>query len=94
MEYCKGLKGGYPYARAITRILEYCVIILGRESPKAMKRTSLVTSNPCSKNMRIFKDVDGIFKHTDADDVVAPLPDPKGSYTLELIYKKLHQMNL
>lgn len=54
----------------------------------------MISSNTCLKNMGIFKDVDGLYKHTDAENVYAPPPTPVGGYTLELIYNKLHEMDI
>ncbi|KAI5439969.1 hypothetical protein KIW84_025359 [Lathyrus oleraceus] len=44
-----------------------------------------------SKNL---SDVDGLYEHTDAENVYAPPPSPVGGYTLELIYNKLHEMDI
>ena len=44
--------------------------------------------------MGIFKDVDGIFKHTDGENVYAPPPAPEGGYTIEFLYNKLHEIDI
>ncbi|CAI8592285.1 unnamed protein product [Vicia faba] len=44
--------------------------------------------------MGIFKDVDGIFKHTDVENVYAPPPTPEVGYTMEFLYSKLHKMDI
>ncbi|KAI5401224.1 hypothetical protein KIW84_065901 [Lathyrus oleraceus] len=44
-----------------------------------------------SKNL---SDADGLYKHTDVENVYAPPPAPIGGYTLELIYNKLHEMDI
>ncbi|KAL5097355.1 hypothetical protein RYX36_001682 [Vicia faba] len=59
-----------------------------------MGKTSLITSQNCRKNMRIFKDVDGIYIHSDIEDVVAPPPALEGGNTMELIYNKLTQIDI
>ncbi|KAI5432725.1 hypothetical protein KIW84_020141 [Lathyrus oleraceus] len=46
------------------------------------------------ENFNQLKDVDGLYKHTDAENVYAPPPSPVGGYTLELIYNKLHEMDI
>ncbi|CAI8614103.1 unnamed protein product [Vicia faba] len=94
IEFSKGLFGGYPYARATTKVLNTCAVELHREPSKNMGRTSIISSNTFLKNMGIFKDVNGIFKHTVVEDVVAPLLAPEGGYTMEFIYNKLYEMDL
>lgn len=94
MEYSRSLTSGYPYERAITKLLVSCGIELYREPSKKMGRTSMISSNTCLKNMGIFKDVYGLYKHTDAENVYAPPSAPEGGYTLELIYNKLHEMDI
>ncbi|KAL5054960.1 hypothetical protein RYX36_035642, partial [Vicia faba] len=88
------LTSSYPYAREITRILENFEITLRREPTKKMGKTSVFTGGNWSKNMGIFKDVDGIFKPTDAENVYAPPPALEGGQTMEFIYNKLHDMDL
>ncbi|KAI5443430.1 hypothetical protein KIW84_012174 [Lathyrus oleraceus] len=69
-------------------------IELRREPSKTMGRTSMISSNTCLKNMGIFKDIDGLYKHRNAENVYAPPFTPKGGYTLEFIYNKLHKMDI
>ncbi|KAI5413177.1 hypothetical protein KIW84_057689 [Lathyrus oleraceus] len=40
------------------------------------------------------KDIDGTYKHTNAENVYAPPPAPEGGYTLELLYSKIHEMDI
>lgn len=54
----------------------------------------MISNNTCLKNMGIFKDADGLYKHTDAENVYALPPAPIGGYTLELIYNKLHEKDI
>jgi hypothetical protein len=44
--------------------------------------------------MGIFKDIDGLYKHTNTENVYAPHLAPIGGYTLELIYNKIHEMDI
>lgn len=44
--------------------------------------------------MGIFKDVDGLYKYTDEENVYAHPSAPEGGYTLELIYNKIHEMDI
>ncbi|KAL5058529.1 hypothetical protein RYX36_030133, partial [Vicia faba] len=44
--------------------------------------------------MGIFKDVDGILKNTDTNDLFAPPQAPEGGYTIEFLYNKFHEMDL
>lgn len=94
MEYLKELTSGFPYGIAITKILVTCGIELCREPSKNMGKTSMISSNTCLKNMGIFKDIDGTYKHTNAENVYAPPPAPEGGYTLELLYSKIHEMDI
>ncbi|KAI5438550.1 hypothetical protein KIW84_024329 [Lathyrus oleraceus] len=80
--------------KAITKLLVSCGIELHRESSKNMGRTSMISSKTCLTNMGIFKDVDGLYKHTDVENAYAPPPAPGGGYTLELIYNKIHEMDI
>lgn len=94
MEYSRSLTSGFPYARAITKLLVSCGIKLRWEPSKNMERTSMISSNTCLKNMGIFKDVDGLYKHTDTENLYLSPPAPEGGYTLELIYNKIHEMDI
>ncbi|CAI8612886.1 unnamed protein product [Vicia faba] len=70
------------------------LFVLHREPSKKMGKTSIVTIRNCLKNMEIFKDVDGIFKHTDVENVYTLRLAPEDGYTMEFLYKKLHEMDL
>lgn len=94
IEYSISLTSGFSYARSITKLLVSCGIELHQEPSKNMGRTSMISCNTCLKNMGIFKDVDGLYKHTDTKNIYAPPPTPEGGYTLELIYNKIHKMDI
>lgn len=91
MHHQRGLSGGLPYDRLVTKIMEYCGIDL-RDEPKKK-----VSSNECEinigatgKNMGIFKDKDGLFKHKDvAHSSSSPPPIPEDDYTNEVFYNKI-----
>lgn len=69
--------------------MEYYGIDLSGEPKKKMSSKECeINTGATGKNMGIFKDNDGIFKHRDVAPSSAP-PEPKGGYTNEAIYNKM-----
>lgn len=99
MSHQKRLKGGLPYGREISKFLEYSEVDFKREPRLVMaSKTSEISAKAASKNMGIFKDVDGIYKHIEqapSSSNVAPtlalalIPIRKGGCNNEFLYNKI-----
>ena len=64
MEHLKKLYDGLPYAHWITNILKFGkVSFRGETETKMTSRDCEISIAVANKNMGIFKDNDGLFKH-------------------------------
>lgn len=91
MHHQRWLSGGLPYVRLITKILEFFDINLIGEPKKIMtSKECEITVGVANKNMGIYKDKDGIYKHRDiVPSFSSDAHIPEGGYTNEVIYKKM-----
>lgn len=86
-----GLTGGLPYGILVTKILKYFDISFKREPKKEVtSKVCEINVKASNKNMRIFKDKDGIYKHLDQIPSSSfEVSVPKGGYSNEFLYNKI-----
>ncbi|KAI5433285.1 hypothetical protein KIW84_020533 [Lathyrus oleraceus] len=80
------------YARLVTKIIQFCQINLHGESRfKMIAKEHEINIWASNKNLEIFKDKDGIFKHKEVVSYAATLL-PEGSVSNEILYEKMHSI--
>lgn len=91
MVHQKKLFDGLPYARLITKVLEFYQIDLhGKSRFKMNAKEHEINIGTTNKNMGIFKDKDCIFKHRDVPSSTSSYsPMPEGGLTNQMLYDKL-----
>lgn len=89
MQHLRGLSGGVPYARLITRVMEFCECDLKREPIKKMSaKDCKIHVGAARNNMGFFNDKYGIYKYIDDSYVYVPSPAPERGYLNEVIFNK------
>lgn len=88
------ITGGLSYVRIITNILLFCQIDLCGESRFKMNaKKHEIIIGATNKNMGIFKDNDGIFKHREiASSISSYALMPEGGLTNQMLYDKFCQL--
>lgn len=87
------ISGGLPYARLITKILQtYGIDLCGETRFQMTPKEHEINVRVANKNMRIFKDKDGIYRHREVGYSSSYVPMPEGCPTNQMIYEKLGHM--
>lgn len=91
MHHQRGLIGGLPHARLITKILKFCgVDLTGEPKKKITSKDCEISVGATNMNMEIYKDKDEFFKHRDtAPSASSDAPIPKDGYANEVLYNKM-----
>jgi len=92
MQLMASLKGGLPYARAISHIVRNAGVLLQREPKKNMdEQECAITTATALKNTGIVTDREGRFVYkVDFEPTVPQVPQPpEGGYTMDMMFAKL-----